>query len=158
MTLTQKSLEEYIINQENPYDVQQLIISMVNSAYELNSLIPNVEMLFYKMFCSPLSTKEERKGRDKESVLFGNIFAQKKISLTYFGYKSLLETLVLEPKKKHLKKVIAHLSEFEEKENVDPYLISLMVKIGIEQQYPVLLGRTMKYFLQNGYNVPKKTF
>jgi hypothetical protein len=40
--------------------------------------------------------------------------------------------LVLDPKKKHLKKVIAHLSEYEEKENVDPYLITLISKIGIE--------------------------
>jgi hypothetical protein len=88
---------------------------MVNSAYELNSLIPNVEMLFYRMFCSPLTTKEDRLGKDKENVLYGNIFAQKQVPLTYFGYKSLLESLVLEPKKKHLKKVIAHLCEYEQK-------------------------------------------
>lgn len=31
------------------------------------------------------------------------------MSLTYFGYKSILETLYLYPKKKHLKKVIAHI-------------------------------------------------
>jgi hypothetical protein len=53
-----------------------LIISLVNSAYELNGLIPNVEMLFYRMFCSPLTTKEERAGgKDRENVLYGNIFA-----------------------------------------------------------------------------------
>lgn len=131
---------------------------MVNSAYELNALIPNIEMIFYKMFCSPITTKEERQGKDKDSVLLGNIFAEKKVSLTYFGYKSLLETLVLQPKKKHLKKVIAHMSEYEDKEKVDSYLIDLITKIGIEQKFPVLLGQTMKYFLQNGYNVPMKTF
>lgn len=59
----------------------------------------------------------------------------------------MLETLVLDPKKKHLKKVIAHLSEFEPKEKVDPYLIDLIVKISIEQKYPVLLGKTMKFFM-----------
>lgn len=48
---------------------------MVNSSYELNYLIPNIELIFYKLFCSPISTKEERKGRDIEDPLFGNIFA-----------------------------------------------------------------------------------
>ena len=120
---------------------------MVNSSYELNSLIPNIEKLFYRIFCSPLTTKDLRNGKDKENVLLGNLFAQKKVSLTYFGYKSLLETLVLDPKKKHLKKVIAHLSEFEDKTKVDPSLINLIIKIGIEQNYPVLLGKTMKYFM-----------
>lgn len=50
---------------------------MINSSYELNSLIPNIEYLFYKIFCSPLTTKEDRKGNDRENVLYGNIFAQK---------------------------------------------------------------------------------
>ena len=110
MILTQKSLEEYILNLDSVFEVQQLVIALVNSAYELNALIPNVEMLFYRMFNSPLTTKEERaNGNDKENVLVGNIFAQKQVPLTYFGYKSLLETLVLDPKKKHLKKVVAHL-------------------------------------------------
>lgn len=66
--------------------------------------------------------------------------------------------MVLDPKKKHLKKVIAHLSEFEAKENVDPQLINLIVKICIDQKLPILLGKTMKYFMQNGYNIPKKSF
>lgn len=77
MTLSQRSLEEYIINLENVNDVQSLIISLVNSSYELNSLIPNAEKLFYQIFCSPLTTKEERAGKDKENILLGNIFAQK---------------------------------------------------------------------------------
>lgn len=118
---------------ESEHDVQSLVIALINSAYELNSLIPNVELLFYKMFCSPITTKADRAGgNDREDVLLGNIFAQKKVSITYFGYKSLLETLVLEPKKKHLKKVIAHLSEFEPKEKVDSSIINLIVKIGID--------------------------
>lgn len=79
---------------------------MVNSAYELNSLIPNIELLFYKIFCSPITTKEERKDKDNDYPLFGNIFAQKKVGLTFFGYKSLLETLILHPKKKHFKKIV----------------------------------------------------
>jgi hypothetical protein len=151
-------LEEYLINLENEGDVQALVISLINSAYELNALIPNAELLFYKMFCSPLTTKEERTGKDREDVLTGNIFAQKKVSLTYFGYKSLLETLVLDPKKKHLKKVIAHLQQFEDKALVDPLLIKLIVKICIELKYPVLLGKTMKHFMQHDYPIPLKSF
>jgi hypothetical protein len=130
MEMTQRSLEEYILNLESEQDIQSLVIALINSAYELNSLIPNVELLFYRMFSSPLTTKAERAGG--EDVLLGNIFAQKKVSVTYFGYKSLLETLVLDPKKKHLKKVIAHLSEFEAKEKVDASIINLIVKIGID--------------------------
>jgi hypothetical protein len=130
MEMTQRSLEEYILNLESEQDIQSLVIALINSAYELNSLIPNVELLFYRMFSSPLTTKAERAGGD--DVLLGNIFAQKKVSVTYFGYKSLLETLVLDPKKKHLKKVIAHLSEFEAKEKVDASIINLIVKIGID--------------------------
>jgi hypothetical protein len=130
MEMTQRSLEEYILNLESEQDIQSLVIALINSAYELNSLIPNAELLFYRMFSSPLTTKAERAGG--EDVLLGNIFAQKKVSVTYFGYKSLLETLVLDPKKKHLKKVIAHLSEFEAKDKVDSSIINLIVKIGID--------------------------
>jgi hypothetical protein len=77
MEMSQRSLEEFIMNLESAQDVQSLIISLVNSSYELNGLIPNVEVLFYRMFCSPLVTKEDRKGKDHENVLYGNIFAQK---------------------------------------------------------------------------------
>ena len=76
MELTQKSLEEYILNLESEADIQALIVSLISSAYELNSLIPNVELLFYRMFCSPITTKAERAGgNDRENVLNGNIFA-----------------------------------------------------------------------------------
>jgi hypothetical protein len=61
-----------------------------------------------------------RKGKDiGEHILLGNIFADKKVSLTYFGYKSLLETLFLKPKKKHFEKVVTHLLKYEKPENVD---------------------------------------
>ena len=70
---------------------------------------------------SPIITKDQRAdGKDKENLLIGNIFAQKKVSLSHFGYRSILETLVLHPKKKHFKKVVQHLIEFESKENIDP--------------------------------------
>lgn len=80
---------------------------MLSQAYELNNLIPNVDKIFYRMFCSPLTTKESRKGKDNgDDILLGNIFADKKVSVTNLGYKSLLETLILDPKKKHYKKVV----------------------------------------------------
>ena len=121
---------------------------MVNSAYEINTLIPNIELVFYNMFCSPITTKEMRQGRDgSDNILLGNIFADKSVSVTYFGYKSLLESLMLQPKKKHFKKVVEHMLKFEKKELVDPFLINLIIKIGIDQQYPVFLGQTMKFFL-----------
>lgn len=109
-----------------------LIASMINQAYELNSLIPNIEMLFYKMFCSPLLTKDKRKNTESKDVLIGNIFAEKEVSLTYFGYKSLLETLMLAPKKKHFKKVVAHFIKYEHKNNLDPRILKMIIKIGIE--------------------------
>jgi uncharacterized protein YeeX (DUF496 family) len=159
MALTQRSLEEYITNLESVADVQSLVIALINSAYELNSLIPNAEKLFFNMFCSPLTTKEARAGgKDCENPLFGNIFADKGVSMTYLGYKSLLESLLLDPKKKHLKKVIAHIKKFETKATVDPLYIDLIASICIAQDYPVLLGVTMKYFMQNDYPIPKRTF
>ena len=69
--------------------------------------------------------------------MLGNIFAEKKVGLTYFGYKSLLETLALQPKKKHFKKIIAHMQEYEKKEEIDQTIINLIVKIGISEKWPV---------------------
>ena len=80
-------------------------------------------MLFYRMFTSPITTKEQRKGKDtNENLLIGNIFSEKNVSLSYFGYKSLLETLIIKPKKKHFKKVVAYLLKHEKIENVDSEL------------------------------------
>lgn len=110
------------------------------------------------MFCSPLSTKQERAGVDKDNPLAGNIFANKNASLSYFGYKSLLETLALYPKKKHFKKVLEHLLRFEDKDQVSKDIVELIIRIGIQENYPVLLGKTVKHFLENGYMVPKKVF
>ncbi|CDW78620.1 UNKNOWN [Stylonychia lemnae] len=160
LTLTQKSLEEYILNMDNPQEIQQLIIAMISQAYELNNLIPNIELLFYKMFMSPITTKDLRKdGQDEgENILIGNIFAQKRVPLTYFGYKSILETLALHPKKKHFKKVVKHLLEFEQKENIDAELLDMIIRIGVDQKYPVFMGQTVKYLVQNNYNLNHKSF
>jgi hypothetical protein len=37
-------------------------------------------------------------------------------------------------------------------------VIDLINFIGIEQKYPILLGQTMKYLIQNGYKVEPSTF
>ncbi len=55
-------------------DQELLILSMINSAYELNNIIPNIEMVFYRMFVSPVSTYAERKQKDGEDLLAGNLF------------------------------------------------------------------------------------
>lgn len=34
----------------------------------------------------------------------------------------------------------------------------MIVRICIEQKYPVLLGKTMKFFMQNDYAIPKRAF
>jgi hypothetical protein len=46
---------------------------MIHQSYQLNKDIPNIELLIYKMFCSPITTKEVRKG--EKDLLVGNIFA-----------------------------------------------------------------------------------
>lgn len=76
MKLAQKGLEEYVLNLENVSDVEKLLLSMIHQSYELNHIIPNIEMLLYKMFCSPISTKEQR-GEDNNNLLLGNLFAAK---------------------------------------------------------------------------------
>ena len=47
---------------------------MINSSYELNEIIPNIELLFYKMFISPITTKAQRKRADADDLLAGNLF------------------------------------------------------------------------------------
>ena len=60
MRMAQQGLEEYIIKLENNSDVEKLLISMIKQRYELNEVIPNVELLLYKMFFSPLATRDSR--------------------------------------------------------------------------------------------------
>lgn len=75
LKLSQHGLEEYIQALENNEDVKMLLVSMIHQSYELNQDIPNIQLLLYKMFCSPILTKEERKNYDGDDLLFGNIFA-----------------------------------------------------------------------------------
>jgi uncharacterized protein YeeX (DUF496 family) len=154
--MTQKALEQHIMAMNDVEEVRMLCLSMINSAYELNDQIPNIEMLFYRMFFSPLTTKEQRK--DAEDLLEGNIFCKDEINLPSQVYQSLLETMVLYPKKKHFKKLIQHLIRFNQKDQVAPELLTLICNIGIDHEYPVLMGQTMKYLLQNDYRVSAETF
>lgn len=93
-------------------EVRMLVTAMISSAYELNELIPNIELLFFKMFCSPITTAETRKEEDKEDLLAGNIFAKQGINLGSIAYRSLLETVALNPKKKHFKKILDHMDRY----------------------------------------------
>ena len=130
--MTQKALEQYILKLEDPAEVRMLVLSMINSAYQLNEHIPNVELLFYRIFCSPVTTKEMRKEQEGSDILAGNIFAKPGINLGPSVYRSLLETVALHPKKKHFKKIVAHMTQFENKENVESQLIDLVTFIGID--------------------------
>lgn len=71
--LAQKSLEGFI--EETIQDSDQanlLFLSMIEQAYPLNKLIPNIELLLFKIFVSPKTTKELRK--DSNNLLAGNLF------------------------------------------------------------------------------------
>ena len=72
-------------------------------------------------------------------------------------YESLLQSSALNPKKKHYKKIVQYLVLNEKAEDVDPDLIDLLTFIGIDQKYPVLLGTTMKYLVQNDFKVLPRT-
>ena len=136
-----------------------LILSMINSVYELNDIIPNIELIFFKMFTSPITTKALRKQNDGDDLLVGNLFHN-----TNFGkmpeqaYISLLQSAALQPKKKHFKKIIQYMILNERPDEVSPVLIDLITFIGIDQKYPVLLGSTIKYMLQNGFKIKESTF
>lgn len=108
-------------------------------------------MILYKLFMSPISTKAKRKKSNE--LLAGNIFAKEGIDLSTDVYQSLLETLALKPKKKHYKKLIQHIIDFKAKDKVEPKLIDMLIRVGIDQRYPTLLGHTMKFLLQNDYEV-----
>ena len=105
---------------------------MINQAYKLNEQIPNIELLLYKMFFSPLTTKELRKKEnDKVKLLVGNIFSDKDMSLHPDVYRSLLETMTMRPNKKHYKKIIEYLRKHEKREDISPLLIDHIVSVGI---------------------------
>ena len=112
LKLSQQAIEAHILSLDNNLDIQKLLLAMIHQSYELNKYIPNIELLLYKMFCSPISTKEERKG--EKDLLIGNIFAQKGLQLPIDVYTSLLQTVTVLPKKKHFKKIVDYLVKYED--------------------------------------------
>jgi len=155
--LSQRDLENKLLELSKE-DQELLVLSMVNSAYELNETIPNIEMLLFRMFVSPITTKSERKNKDHDELLAGNLFdGLKGFKMPKQVYVSLLQSVALNPKKKHFKKILQYLVLHEKREEVSPDLIDLVTFIGIDQKYPVLLGSTMKYLLQNEYKVKAST-
>ena len=82
------------------------MLAIVNSGQETIQEISNLDMTFYKMFMSPITTLEQRKRDQQKDLLAGNLFCNPDFDMPNEGYLSLLETIALKPKKKHLKKVI----------------------------------------------------
>jgi hypothetical protein len=62
--LMQVSIEEYI-SDVSKEDIPLFAASLVSNAYELSPWIPNTHILFYKIFCSPITNKEERAKQEK---------------------------------------------------------------------------------------------
>ena len=105
-----------------------LLLSMINQSYELNEYIPNVELLLYKMFFSPITTRAERaNGADRGNLLLGNLFSDRKMQLHEEIYNSLLMTLSLNPKKKHYKKIVEYIQVHEPVEKVNQILLDHIV-------------------------------
>ena len=138
--LARQALEQHIQSCEDPREIQLMLISMVRQAYQLNDLIPNIEMLVYKIFISPDLTKKIRKEQDSADLLAGSLFAKPDTKFGPLIYKSLLETAALYPKKKHLKKIIEHVIKFEGPEDTSPETIDQIIRICIDQKLPILLG------------------
>ena len=110
-----------------------LVLSLINSAYELNEIIPNIELVFFKMFTSPITTKAERKRNEQEELLAGNIFRQdEEFKMPLSGYRSLLQTVALRPKKKHFKKILQYIVLNEKPEDIPSQLIEMITQIGID--------------------------
>lgn len=101
--------------------------------------------MFFNLFTSPITTYNLRKDEESKDILAGNLFT--KIGLGNRLYKSLLQTVAVNPKKKHIKKIISHMIKNEKPENIDPEIFDMLCDISIEQSYPIFLGTSMKYFL-----------
>lgn len=133
---------------------------MIHQRYELNTLIPNIEWMLYKIFFSPLSTEEERKsGNDRDNLLLGNLFAAKQMQLPMEFYRSLLQSLMIKGKKKHFKKLVSYIYKVEPASRVSPLLIDQLVAVGINNQYPITLGQVVRdMIIQHDYAIHRSTF
>jgi len=117
----------------NSEDQELFILSLLNSTYELNESIPNIELVFFKMFVSPISTMQQRKKHDKDDLLIGNIFHElRDFKMPKQAYISLLQTVALQPKKKHYKKIIQYIVLNESSSELSSDLIDMLTFIGID--------------------------
>lgn len=117
----------------NSEDKELFILSLLNSTYELNEYIPNIELIFFKMFASPISTMQQRKKHDKDDLLIGNIFHElRDFKMPKQAYISLLQTVALQPKKKHYKKIIQYMVLNETSSELSSDLIDMLTFIGID--------------------------
>ena len=138
-------------------NIELLILAMINQSYEINQFIPNIELLLYKIFFSPISTEAERKG--SKDLLQGNIFAAKDMKIHPLIYKSLLQTMTVRPKKKHFKKIVEYIQKIEKIEEVRPQLLDHVINVGIDHKYPVTLGKIIRdLIIQGDYNIHQNSF
>ena len=154
-SLMQISLEEYIRDLKNTEDIPLFVASLISNAYELNSWIPNAHMMLYKMFCSPKINEKERKETEKKDLLSGNLFNN---HISQVGYKSLLHSVLLTGKKKHFKKIIMHMNKFLKPEDFNDEIIQKVIEISVVHDFPILLGKTMKDFIDNGVIISKENY
>ena len=59
-------------------------------------------------------------------------------------YDNLLYTMSLRPKKKHMKKLVKFLIDHENSQNITPELINNLIDFGIENKYPIVLGKFVR--------------
>lgn len=92
-------------------------------------------------------------------MLEGNIFATREMQLHPIIYKSLLDTLAMKQKKKHFKKIVEYMQKYEKPQDVSPNLIDHIITIGINQQYPLTLGKFVRDFIvMRDYNIRLDSF
>jgi hypothetical protein len=58
--MTQIALEEHFVKEQDPEEIRLMALAIINSAYQLNDIIPNIELMFYRIFTSPIMTKDIR--------------------------------------------------------------------------------------------------
>ena len=143
----QQSFEEYI-TQMDKEEIPLLVLSMILNNLVLNEDIPNIELLFYHIFMSPKINAEARKEAEtKGNLIEGNIF---KNHVTRLGYLSLLRTVNLTGKKKHLKKILSHMHEYQPAYDMTDDLVNMVIDACQRHNFPILLGQAMRGFIDRG--------
>jgi len=66
------------------------------------------------------------------------------MSLSDDIYRSLLETMSINPKKKHFKKICEYVRKHEKIEDVKPVLLDHIINVGIRHGYPITLGQFVR--------------